>query len=163
MQNWQINIPVLGLTSSGKSTLLNGLFGLPLNEVSKLRTTFHPVKFILDSEEGKMDVKEISAKITENNKKPVTDELLCFRVPKPEYMSKLPKRINYAFIDYPGLDDPCYGFYHRDINWKHIEEFFRKNSRPITEKEELELHRPETEICRFCASVIVIIKIKTGK
>lgn len=105
MQGWQINIPVLGLTSSGKSTLLNGLFGIPVNETSRLRTTFHPVKFILDPEEKKMDVKEISAKIVENNQKPVADEMLSFRIPKPDYMSELPKRINYTFIDYPGLDD----------------------------------------------------------
>lgn len=104
------NIAIIGTISSGKSTLLNAIFGKTYSEMKIRRTTMIPSQYKLSH----LDDANLSAIQETNNKlneKYAGDtlwdgkEVPTFMVPTPEKFNKLSRYLDISIYDIPGLND----------------------------------------------------------
>ena len=119
----EFNIAIIGTISSGKSTLLNAIFGKTYSEMKIRRTTMIPSQYKLaDIDELQLDViQETNNKL---NEKYAGDklwdgiELPVFHVPSPYKFSKMSKYLDIGIYDIPGLNDQKT----KDIYYKWVRE-----------------------------------------
>ena len=104
------NIAIIGTISSGKSTLLNAIFGKTYSEMKIRRTTMIPSQYKLShiDEANLSTIQETNNKL---NEKYAGDtlwdgkEVPTFMVPTPEKFNKLSRYLDISIYDIPGLND----------------------------------------------------------
>lgn len=104
------NIAIIGTISSGKSTLLNAIFGKTYSEMKIRRTTMIPSQYKLShiDEANLSTIQDTNNKL---NEKYAGDtlwdgkEVPTFMVPTPEKFNKLSRYLDISIYDIPGLND----------------------------------------------------------
>ena len=104
------NIAIIGTISSGKSTLLNAIFGKTYSQMKIRRTTMIPSQYKL-SQIDQADLSAIQETNNKLNEKYAGDtlwdgkEVPTFVVPTPEKFNKLSRYLDISIYDIPGLND----------------------------------------------------------
>jgi len=91
-----IDIAIIGSVSTGKTTLLNTIFGCNFGNMRIMRETMFPQVYIECDDVKEFNLEEIKKKNSQDNKV----EFVEHKIPKI-----IPKQFYYKITDYPGIDD----------------------------------------------------------
>lgn len=107
-----INIAIIRAISSGKTTLLNSIFGKTLSDMNIIRTTMIPTKYNIKNniDDEKMDdfIFQKNKGITEKYSNTIwnydNNDICNYDIPQPKYFVKTYNSYNLQIFDLPGLN-----------------------------------------------------------